>query len=79
MYKSFKLNKAVTISFVKFRKTIKKLRHVPVSYPTGIHKHTDTINEIDFYSLTVYLFRISVIVERKHKRGHCALQFTNLK
>ena len=72
MYKSFKLNKRITISFEKFRKSIKKLMHAPISYHTGIHKHTDTINGINFYSLTVYVFRLSVIVESKHKCGHCA-------
>jgi hypothetical protein len=72
MYKSFKLNKRTTLSVEKFRKSIKTLMHAPKSYHTGLHKHTDSINGIDFYSLTVYIFRISVIIERKYKCGHCA-------
>ena len=72
MYKSFKLTKRTTISFEKFRKPIKRLMHAPISYHNGLHKHTDKINGIDFYFLTIYVFRLSIIIKCKYKCGHCA-------
>jgi len=72
MYKRFKITKRKSISFETFRKRVKKQMTIPKSYHTGIHKHSDNINSIDFYSLTIYTFRITFVLERKFKKGHCA-------
>jgi len=72
MYKLFKITKRKSISFEIFRKQIKKQKNAPKSFHTGLHKHSDTLNSIDFYSLTVYTFRITLVIEQKNPRGHCA-------
>jgi len=72
MYKRFKITKRKSISFETFRKKVKKQITIPKSYHTGIHKHSDDINSIDFYSLTIYTFRITLIIEQKNPRGHCS-------
>jgi len=71
MYKLFKITKRKSISFETFRKQVKKQMTIPKSYHTGIYKSSDNINSIDFYSLTIYTFRITLIIERKFKKGHC--------
>ena len=72
MYKSFKINKRVIISFERFRKSILKMNDCPKCYFTGFHKDTDQMNGLVFYTLTIYNYMVTLVVKNKYNAGHCA-------
>jgi hypothetical protein len=77
MYKNLKIKKRISISLTKFNPSLKNDKWGK-TYRNGLHKNTDEINSISFYTLTIYVFKITLVIEHKNKMGHCPCLKSNL-